>query len=1221
MPSPQQQHQRQKTPVQMAQFVHSSSNSPAPSNPDLTRQMQGQYFNGTESNGELMMNTGSSDMSADIDPAKAQYQAMLQQQQRQQFGMQMNGTTHSSPAGSQISSPVINNQTHFQHNSPILSQSMQQPGRVGVVPQQATFSPQQMAAMQKNLPYLNAQQQAAYHRLAAQVSTGPGASPISPSVQTLAAPTPPVVALSPMSPQQGQQGVPLTQAQFMQRQQAQQQRIQQQHQQHQQINQKEQEHLAQARLQNQQAPPQGGTLSQHPSPSHGNMRAADKFLKGLMDFMAQRNTPIQGMPIICGRQVHLLNLYGIVTKAGGYSAVNLSKSWGQVAGALGFNSPNDANAPLELAQAYNQLLFPFEEMLRNRQNQARNASQALRAQTSGETSQQNPPHINSPAMGNFRPTQTQPQAQIPLQPQVPNQSVLQYQQQQAQQVLQAQQAHQIQLMQAQEAARGQIPANSMSPHHRNFNSPSPTLNNGAAISHPLGTVTSRHQTPEVSRPQIAGSQQSTPAPRGNTTPLAGARSTSISRNETTNPEMPPPRQVASSPGALRKSDVRSKPATPVNKPLARLTQKDHKYLPKKRKLDSCGGYNIQEIGKFGSDVDTLAPDFPLFQELGAVEINAVIMALKSMIPGEVRQALDKLALLSSNHNVPIVLQECPGLATALGMLGLDLLNNLKEGKRIDTVGILKENAPGDEPADDEGEKDLISTIFNSYRNWDEQNDDLVVQIDSLTGEPVETVEDDETAIKALNECISADDKNFDKEVSPDSKPNLSAETDSFKFTHYLDLLQAAKEEAESLCDERKSSVNSFWQDALADRFLYVTLILRNLSFTDTNQPSLVRNSATLKFLFELTRAVATNENLVFTKRRRLCLQKDLVTLFANLGLYISIPSPADAFSVLLLMLSFAPDETPFKKSKDSQIPSLMFSEYSPKTHRYLGCAIDALAKLLPKDPPNRGFFKEIFLNTCADEEYLSLLHRHLAGRTLYPYEFLTRAFALAISTLPRSDFRSIPKALEIRRPLLQQSLLIAESLSSFIPAYGAHQDILAGLSSSHVPPSQYTESYNLVLTLQRSYNVAYEWLTASEGVGHTLLRAACALGTIYNPGAVRGRGEVNPFAKITQRSICILRALAQNAMKTELDAKEASSTENDDEKVNGLNDLVNSTEKVPKQATDTTLFPVKSIPTVEAILGAMLAGNMNDVVVRNLCEFMEKGTEFMSRKSKMEKQG
>lgn len=1121
---------------QMMQEIHSSSNSPSSQSqepmmriPSSSAQSPNQrFFNGLNNgavgdslNGNNSMGRTNENDSLDV---KSQYQKMLQQRQMSN----QRPSNHSSPNGADNKSPIIGNAPQTPTN--------QQPtpnlnlGRLNL----ATMTPQELAVLKKNIQYLTPQQQAAIRRqlLPGQNSQRP------PTAQTATS----------MPPQQSDQP---TQQQLLQRQAAQQQRIKQQHQQ---IQQKEQERLAQMRMQQQnQQSTNSPAAPNRSSPSQAQMSSADKFFKSLTEFMQSRGTPIQGMPVICGRQIHLLQLYGIVLRFGGSAKVQQGNGWPLVANKLGFNSATDSSAPAELERAFNKLLLPFEEFLKSRQAQVRNASQAMQQQTSSDG------------------TRSSPQSRLQG-PQTPSQEHFNEQHNKAQ-----------------EQVRVTPPS---------FNQKVPPQ------------VSSRGQTP-VSRSSSVSSQ-SVPLHH---TPQMKAQSPINSMGDSST-EMPPPRAVVPSPKVAKRDP-------PVPKPLVRLAKEDGKYKPKRHKVEHNGGYNVQELAQLSADISTLAPEFPLFQELGTIEINALIMALKSMIPGETRQALDKLALLSSNPSVPIVLQECPDLINALGMIGLDLLGNLKSQKKSNTVDVFSQFETSEDLTQD-SEKDLISSVFNAYKNWDETNEELVINIDSLTGEPVKAFKDSIEASVALDSVIAADDKDFDNDIGDEKATSgIVASKDGesstfFGFTPYGQLVESSKEEIEGLHTERQSHVSTFWQDAVVDRFLCVTMILRNLSFTDTNQPSIVRDAAALKFIFASIRALGDNRNLLESERRSLCLQKDLITLLANLGLYIQIPSSADAFSILLLILSFAPEASPYHGADESG--EIKFAEYSPVAHRYLACAVDAFAKLIPRDPPNRGLFEEILTGTCTNEEYLSMLERHLQKRIMKPYEFLTRGFALAISTVPRSDYRVIPKALEIRRPLLQQSLLIAENLAMMVPSHGAHSDIMAGMSTEFTCPELYTEFYNDFLSRQSSYNVALEWLEAVEGFGPTLLRASCTLGAIVNPQAAR-QGDGNPFSKLTQRCIGILHLLGQKAMTFEMDAKSTTSSEETEVSTEPFSDLLNQVasdtpmkDLIENGASQVSLtkIPIGVLPTMEALLGVLLAGNMSEKVVSHLWALSEEGSNFMT---------
>lgn len=638
------------------------------------------------------------------------------------------------------------------------------------------------------------------------------------------------------------------------------------------------------------------------------------------------------------------------------------------------------------------------------------------------------------------------------------------------------------------------------------------------------------------------------------------------------------------------------------------------YVPQKRKIEYKGGYDVQVLSRLGTEVDALSPEFPLFQELGTVNIHAITFALKSQMPGEIRQALDKLALVSSNPSQNIVLQKCPGLGDALGTVGLGLLQTLlleKDttqnhfsfqieeafGKRSDKA----EDVGNDD--EDDNDSDLITGVFNAFKNWNSAKTDIQFHVDSLTGDPVLETDNLQSSEK-LEKFIQDDDNKYDDNAEAADK-NTSLfknipNNQPFGFPNYLDLLDLGKNELESLHYSKRTNTESFWKEVLLDRLICVTMILRNLSFTDTNQTSIVEEPEVMKFIFGLIRALAEVPGLIHLKRRQLSIHKDLITLLANLGLSISFPSRADAFCVLLFILSFSPEPHPLESNISEsklQQKNLFFGEYNPLVHRYFGCAVDAFAKLIPRDPPNRQYFNEIFLNTCIDEEYLELLNRYLQKRELKPYEFLTKAFVFVTATIPRSDFRVIPRALESRIPLLQQSLLVAESLVSMVPQYGYFDE--NPIPTADESNDSALRNLELVVEKQKTYNVAFNWLEAVEGFGPTLLRASCVLGAVLYAQPISSSASNNPFAKFTRRSASILRALGQKAMAFEIINQKKGSNDNEAE----IDTIIND--------SSAAYIPPGILPTVEALFGALLTTDMNETVVSQLCQLWEEGDDYV----------
>jgi len=1274
---------RQKTPISMPQYVQDPSKGQMGTILPQQQQFQAQmYYNTDNSNGIVtdpsQVRQGSTD------------QNMLQRQQSQ-----LNVSNHNSPSTStQGASPVVQTPTQYAQGSPAPQQVHQSPQAVNGMRTNSglananMISAQQMAMMNRNM---TSQQQAvatAYYK--SQQQTGATAFQQQQLFQQQQQQLAQQAAMGMATPQMASQNAALQAQLLMQQQQQQPQPQQQQKAQYQQqISQadfnkarlQQQQLLQQQQMAQQQAAQQQAPL-QGTSPSSVS-NSADKYLRSLYEFMQTRGTPIQSMPIVSGRQVHLISLHTTVARFGGLMKVNQSPNgWQMVALSLGYNPQVEVSSPQELAKIYMDTLYPFDEHLRTlqasqqpqqqtqtqaqtqQQQQKQQQQQQQLQQQQQQAQQAQPQQQTQTQQAQTQQAQAQTQAQTQAQQQAQQQQHhFQLQQDQQQEAVTRQASpqigitqaattaqyrtmgapEQVQAMQFQKQATAaaaaavnairvqRSPSATASPQH--FQSPSPVPNSRKSSR-------SRHATPDnTTRSPSVNSRRRSSTPLNNNTNNSSAnnvmnRATPVSRSDSNPDLMPPPSGTpkvrksqppqSATPTLSQQQSAAQGPALP-SKPLLRLPKDESgKYIPKRRKLENGykGGNNIYELNRFGADIDSLVPDFPLFQELGSIEISALIMALKSLIPGEVRQALDKLALLSSNPSVPIMLSDCPELITALGELGLDLLNSLKANRMSNTVDVMTGDAPGDELKDDEEDgKDLVTKIFEAYRSWDESNEEVVVQVDDITGEPMGEALEIQAASDALNKVIGEKllDENdipirSNKNTSSSLEDEYSAKT-TIGFQHYDALFERSKDEIENLNPQagiNKGKLQTFWQEALVDRFLCVCLIIRNLSFTEHNQPVIVNDEAALNFLLSTTRALALDSEKLFNKsfsamRRWFSLQKDLITLYGNLGLYIKIPSLVDALVILLLILSFSPEESPYHKTANDNEFELDFLEYDPTKHRYLGCAIDAIAKMITRDKPNKQFFKAIFnYNSSYDgaasnsnstggnndgpdsvviDKKFQVLHSKL-GLT-HPYELLTRTFALTIAALPRIDYKVIPKALELRRALLQQSLLVTELI---------------------------------IVDILEDPGLAADWASASNGViTNTLLRTAFVLGAIYNPAAAAAAAaaaahpqhhhqqqiEINPFERITVRCINILTLLGEKAMLLNPAGEKQNPPQTKPDALTSSGSQ--------KQLLNRLLAPRASVglPDVENVLSALLISTMNQTVVKKLCWFLEAGYNYV----------
>ncbi|KAI0973604.1 hypothetical protein F4678DRAFT_405682 [Xylaria arbuscula] len=243
-------------------------------------------------------------------------------------------------------------------------------------------------------------------------------------------------------------------------------------------------------------------------------------------------------------------------------------------------------------------------------------------------------------------------------------------------------------------------------------------------------------------------------------------------------------------------------------------------------------------------------------------------------------------------------------------------------------------------------------------------------------------------------------------------------SDEIDLTSYEDVLRAARAEQFNLRKVHVFGDKDYELERAADRLIAITTILRNFSFPEQNQLVLA-DEVVIKFLCNVIRSLGTHEGLLRNAQNTLDIMKDIIVLLSNIAASVELPGRDQAFCLLQFILSFAPLPPP-----NMTADKLVFSPFEPSIHKYLPHALDALAKLLARDEPNRTHYK-----TMVATDALSST----------PYELLTRTFALAISPItyhnydPRSGI--LPPFVEARKPLLMQGLLTADIIAQLAPGY------------------------------------------------------------------------------------------------------------------------------------------------------------------------------------------
>ncbi|KAI5859840.1 hypothetical protein GGS23DRAFT_583851 [Durotheca rogersii] len=283
-------------------------------------------------------------------------------------------------------------------------------------------------------------------------------------------------------------------------------------------------------------------------------------------------------------------------------------------------------------------------------------------------------------------------------------------------------------------------------------------------------------------------------------------------------------------------------------------------------------------------------------------------------------------------------------------------------------------------------------------------------------------------------------------------------SDEIDLTSYEDVMRSCRLESIGLRKAHVLGDAEYDLEHAADRLLAITTILRNSSFAEVNQPVLA-DETVIKFLCSTIRSLGTHENLLRAPGNTLDFMKDVIILLSNIAGCIEIPGREQAFCLLHFLLAFAPSPAPTLTTD-----RVVFSPFEPPIHPYLPHAVDALAKLLARDEPNRTYYKAIFAADAASSP---------------PYELLTRTFGLAISPIPDQNKESrpanLPSFVEARKAMLMQGLLSADIIAQLAPGFET--------------------------------GVTRAWLSSSEGFAQNLFKLIRTLCTQAEPASRIGGGN------------------------------------------------------------------------------------------------------------------
>ena len=694
-------------------------------------------------------------------------------------------------------------------------------------------------------------------------------------------------------------------------------------------------------------------------------------MQSLYEYMARRGTPIQSTPFVGSRQIDLFTLYMTVIKEGGYQAATNKGAWGRVAVQSNFPAQDHA-IPSQLAELYKTCILPFEEAFQKARQQRQLASGQGRSprlppQPPNPVTQAGMQGAVQPAMAHV----PQPAHQLPsIIPQV---------------------QHQPPIQTPHGATQGMLP-----PHMQQ-------MQNGM-VSQPIQPI-QQHQAPNLIPNHLQQRMPAQPQPH-------------VPRPIFQQPSIPQHHNKVPIPSAspVRKPSLESTPQpqsrqSSIGKSISRKLS----YQPKKRNVDTHGGWHLHELIRFGQLVESYRPSVPQLQELGAVDVHALTMSLRSGLPGEITNALDILS---------VILNDARTLSLAESW-------------------------------------DLLETL----------------------------IEVGEDSAEVLEEGLRRKRRRVTCSETREKKSFLD-------FVRYHDLVQSCQGLAEDL-DELVCGPESDRSDLkiAAQRILCIIAVIRNFSFNEFNHDILAGEDV-VRFLSRLLRGMqeSTARPFMVTKRNNLELIRDIITTISNVAHCIRLPDFEAAQMIYSAILSFVPED---HSRMDPDV--LIFPPYKPGRDAYLPAALDALAKLLVVDRPNKEHFLTLLRSTTDKPEGSKFSRGDI---------YLTNAFGMAISALPTNESAQAFFSKEDRAALAEQGMLAATALADMLPNDG---------------------------------ELARYWLSSKDNFGARLVRIVFHLAAIHDqrlPPGIPATGGM--YSHITRRGMKIVETMTTRSLKGVKDGGEGT---------------------------------------------------------------------------------
>lgn len=683
--------------------------------------------------------------------------------------------------------------------------------------------------------------------------------------------------------------------------------------------------------------------SQPPTSQHQfGPQNVQKFLVILSEFMAKRGTPLpQKIPVIGGRQLNLFLMYFMVSKLGGFVHVLKTGKIQFIAGKLGID-PKNRQLLSEFVQLYHKTLFPFEQFASTPDGMRQLAVRRQQLQNQAGMSSISVPNTSS-------------------------------------------------------------------------NTPRSTVSTPKPSSKARTSVGSEDQ--------------------GRTHQRSRKRSQDSGRQADGKAAKKPKASRAGTPHGLHGRH--------------RAPDFVRNYVPHNRLLDKVAGFNLEALESYGSQVDHLKPVFLYFPELGKVSIHALTMALGSKLDAEINVALNVLLIVTSDPSFALPLDDCKELLDNLCYLGQDIVDSLCKGDiRRRLKDSLEEVDEGRTEADGEKQGSVIEKTFAKYKEMYENSvgnsTTREITVDSFTGEELKSefkdangdiidvhhqpgsdsdtvasgasasadegnkdnANDAEDGEKSDTSGTASDIDTEDNKESTGEHPNPAdgrqdhSERVNFALPPYVDLLHECRSEAEDF--ERGVHIKSYQnrQLMLIEELSTLSMILRNMSFINGgrvcyNNLYMATCSHFLDYLFTMIESIGTHPDVFLLSRKRLCLMKDILIIFANISHALEIRNEREFVLLMALCFSFCGQLTESDKAD-----SFLTAKLDPIIDKYQLHSVDVLSKILCGSANNRLVLKNVIGGDIQDPALVHYLEMISGTQNLGDGSLAKKLFSSMFSVIP-----------------------------------------------------------------------------------------------------------------------------------------------------------------------------------------------------------------------------